>query len=157
MLRAHLLPNQWQTLDREAPTHIAVPSGNRLAIQYEPGRPPILAVKIQEVFGWKATPRIAAGRVPLLLYLLAPNQRPQQITEDLESFWNNGYPVVRGNFVAATRSTPGPKTRGRLRPNGDHNGGDGQATLRLFENDERVCGHWLQRVSSTSRNNRLRL
>ena len=98
VLRSKLLPHQWQTLDREAPTHIAVPSGNRMAIQYEPGRPPILAVKIQEVFGWRATPRIAGSRIPLLLHLLAPNHRPQQITDDLESFWNNGYLIVRGEL-----------------------------------------------------------
>jgi ATP-dependent helicase HrpB len=97
-LRSQLLPHQGQALDREAPTHIAVPSGNRLPIFYEPGRPPILAVKIQEVFGWRATPRIARGRVALLLHLLAPNHRPQQITDDLESFWNNGYPIVRGEL-----------------------------------------------------------
>ena len=98
LLRSKLHPHQGQMFDREAPTHIAVPSGNRLAIQYEPSRPPILAVKIQEVFGWRATPRIAGGRVPLLLHLLAPNHRPQQITDDLESFWNNGYPIVRGEL-----------------------------------------------------------
>ena len=98
LLRSKLLPHQGQTLDREAPTHIAVPSGNRLPIHYEPGRPPILAVRIQEVFGWRTTPRIAGGRVPLLLHLLAPNHRPQQITDDLESFWNNGYPIVRGEL-----------------------------------------------------------
>ena len=98
VLRSKLLSHQGQTLDREAPTHIAVPSGNRLTIQYEPGRPPILAVRIQEVFGWRTTPRIAGGRVPLLLHLLAPNHRPQQITDDLESFWNNGYPIVRGEL-----------------------------------------------------------
>ena len=98
VLRSKLLPYQGQSLDREAPTHIAVPSGNRLPIQYEPGRPPILAVRIQEVFGWQATPRIAGGRIPLLLHLLAPNHRPQQITDDLESFWNNGYPIVRGEL-----------------------------------------------------------
>lgn len=98
LLQSKLLPHQRQTLDREAPTHIAVPSGNRLPIQYEQGRPPILAVRIQEVFGWQTTPRIAGGRIPLLLHLLAPNHRPQQITDDLESFWNNGYPIVRGEL-----------------------------------------------------------
>lgn len=98
VLRAQMPHHLLQSLDREAPTHIAVPSGNRLPIQYEPGRPPILAVRIQEVFGWRTTPRIASGKVPLLLHLLAPNHRPQQITDDLESFWNNGYPVVRGEL-----------------------------------------------------------
>jgi ATP-dependent helicase HrpB len=55
----------------------------------------VLAVRIQELFGWKETPRIAAGRVKLLLHLLGPNYRPQQITDDLASFWANGYPTVR--------------------------------------------------------------
>jgi ATP-dependent helicase HrpB len=69
-----------------------------VAIQYDPDRPPILAVRIQEIFGWKNTPRIAGGRVPLLLHLLAPNHRPQQITDDLASFWNNAYPIIRGEL-----------------------------------------------------------
>ena len=64
-------------------------------IEYEPGKPPVLAVRIQEVFGWTETPRLAGGRVPLLLHLLAPNHRPQQVTDDLRSFWENTYPVVR--------------------------------------------------------------
>ncbi len=86
---------QLRLLDREAPERIAVPSGNRIRLEYEPGRPPVLAVRIQEVFGLRQTPRIAAGRVPVLLHLLAPNMRPQQVTDDLESFWANTYEVVR--------------------------------------------------------------
>ena len=62
---------------------------------YEEGRPPVLAVRIQEVFGLRDTPRIAGGRVPVLLHLLGPNMRPQQITDDLASFWANTYPQVR--------------------------------------------------------------
>ncbi len=58
-------------------------------------KPPVLAVRIQEMFGVAATPRIAAGRVPLLLHLLGPNHRPQQVTADLASFWQNGYPEVK--------------------------------------------------------------
>ena len=84
-----------QTVEREAPERLTVPSGNRIRLTYEAGRPPVLAVRIQEVFGWKQTPRIAGGRVPVLLHLLAPNMRPQQVTNDLASFWANTYSDVR--------------------------------------------------------------
>jgi ATP-dependent helicase HrpB len=94
-LQGRLNPQQTAALQREAPEKIQVPSGSWIRIEYAPGKPPILAVKIQEVFSWQQTPRIAGGRVPLLLHLLAPNMRPQQITEDLASFWRSGYSEVR--------------------------------------------------------------
>jgi ATP-dependent helicase HrpB len=87
--------DQLRLLDREAPRRIEVPSGSSIRVDYEVGKAPILAVKIQEIFSWKATPRLAFGRVPLLLHLLAPNQRPQQITDDLASFWATGYTMVK--------------------------------------------------------------
>ena len=90
-----LEPYQRQAVEREAPERLVVPSGSRIALRYELGRPPVLAVRIQEVFGWTETPRIAGGRVPVLLHLLAPNYRPQQVTDDLASFWTNTYPQVR--------------------------------------------------------------
>jgi ATP-dependent helicase HrpB len=62
---------------------------------YEEDKPPVLAARIQDFFGWKDTPRIAAGRIRLQLHLLAPSQRCQQITEDLASFWENTYETVR--------------------------------------------------------------
>jgi ATP-dependent helicase HrpB len=80
---------------REAPERILVPSGNRITLAYEPGKPPVLAVRIQEIFGLRETPRIADGRVPVLLHLLAPNMRPQQVTSDLASFWRTTYAEVR--------------------------------------------------------------
>ncbi len=86
---------QLQTIEREVPERIQVPSGSQIKLRYEPGKPPILAVRIQEIFGLEETPRIAGGRVRVLLHLLAPNYRPQQVTEDLRSFWENTYPVVR--------------------------------------------------------------
>ncbi len=86
---------QQQTIEREAPVRITVPSGSAIKIEYSRGKPPVLAVKIQDVFSWKATPRIAKGRVPLLLHLLSPAMRPQQVTDDLASFWANGYPEVK--------------------------------------------------------------
>jgi len=93
-------PAQLQVVDREAPERLAVPSGSRVAIQYKAGKRPVLAVRIQELFGLAETPRIAGGRVPLLLHLLAPNMRPQQVTDDLKSFWNNAYQQVRKDLRA---------------------------------------------------------
>jgi ATP-dependent helicase HrpB len=89
-----------QAIDREVPERIEVPSGSRIAIQYERGRPPILAVRIQEVFGLLETPRIARGRVPVLMHLLAPNMRVAQVTDDLASFWANTYELVRKDLRA---------------------------------------------------------
>ncbi|HVS38100.1 MAG TPA: ATP-dependent helicase C-terminal domain-containing protein, partial [Gemmataceae bacterium] len=91
---------QRQAVEREAPERLAVPSGSRIALKYEQGRPPVLAVRIQEVFGLAETPRVAGGRVRVLLHLLAPNYRPQQVTDDLASFWANTYPVVRKELRA---------------------------------------------------------
>lgn len=84
-----------QTIEREVPDRITVPSGSRIRLLYEPDRVPVLPVRIQEVFGLTQTPRIAGGRIPVLLHLLAPNMRPQQVTDDLASFWTNTYPDVR--------------------------------------------------------------
>jgi ATP-dependent RNA helicase HrpB len=94
-LRGLLIFSQLAALDREAPERLAVPSGSRIRLVYEVGKPPVLAARIQELFGLAETPRIAAGRVPVLLHLLAPNLRPQQVTADLRSFWENTYPQVR--------------------------------------------------------------
>jgi ATP-dependent helicase HrpB len=82
-------------IERLAPAEIELSNGNRHVIAYEAGKQPILAVRMQELFGVKETPRIAGGRVPLLLHLLGPNYRPQQVTSDLASFWQNGYPEVK--------------------------------------------------------------
>jgi ATP-dependent helicase HrpB len=99
-LQGSLTHAQRQAVEREAPERLAVPSGSRLALRYELGRPPVLAVRIQELFGLRETPRLAAGRVPVLLHLLAPNYRPQQVTDDLASFWANTYPQVRKELRA---------------------------------------------------------
>ena len=95
VLKGQLSAEQLAAVDREVPERLRVPSGSQIALRYEPGKPPVLAVRIQEIFGLSATPRIAAGRVPLLLHLLAPNMRPQQITDDLASFWDRTYAEVR--------------------------------------------------------------
>jgi ATP-dependent helicase HrpB len=81
-------------IERLAPTHLEI-KGKRHRLAYEPGKPPVLAVRIQEVFGVTETPRLAGGRLPVLLHLLGPNHRPQQVTDDLAGFWERTYPQVR--------------------------------------------------------------
>jgi ATP-dependent helicase HrpB len=88
-------PQQRRRLDELAPTHVEVPSGSRIAIDYGDGSAPALAVRLQEVFGWVETPRIAGGRVPLTLHLLSPARRPVQVTRDLAGFWRGTYFDVR--------------------------------------------------------------
>lgn len=82
-------------LDEEAPATFGVPSGSRIRIDYSDPEAPVLAVRLQEVFGLAETPRIARGRVPLTLHLLSPAGRPVQITRDLASFWSDTYFEVR--------------------------------------------------------------
>jgi len=84
-------------LDELAPTHVAVPSGSRVGIDYS-GEVPVLAVRLQEMFGCADTPRIAGGRVALLLHLLSPARRPVQVTRDLASFWANAYRQVKSDL-----------------------------------------------------------
>ncbi len=100
LLKSRLTYAQREAVDREAPERLAVPSGSRIALTYDVGRPPVLPVRIQEVFGLRETPRIAGGRVRVVLHLLAPNMRTQQITDDLASFWANGYKQVRKDLRA---------------------------------------------------------
>ncbi|MDX1945109.1 MAG: ATP-dependent helicase HrpB [Pirellulaceae bacterium] len=99
-LKGRFTWQQLQSIDREAPERLAVPSGSQITLTYEVGRPPVLAVRIQEVFGLLETPRIAGGRVPVLVHLLAPNMRPAQVTSDLASFWANTYLQVRKDLRA---------------------------------------------------------
>lgn len=86
---------QQQALDKLAPTHIAVPSGSRIQIDYLSGNKPVLAVRLQEMFGLDKTPAIVNGKVPLLLHLLSPAGHPMQVTEDLAGFWANSYILVK--------------------------------------------------------------
>ncbi len=82
-------------LDEHAPETIQVPTGNRIKLQYSMGQPPVLAVRLQEIFGLSDTPRVAGGRVPVTMHLLGPNFRPVQIKSDLRSFWSTTYFQVR--------------------------------------------------------------
>nr|WP_183547103.1 ATP-dependent helicase HrpB [Nocardioides albus] len=96
-LRAMVPWPQAGRLDDLAPERVQVPSGSSVRIDYS-AEQPVLAVRIQEVFGWTAAPVLADGRVPLLLHLLSPARRPAAVTADLESFWDNGYPGVRADL-----------------------------------------------------------
>jgi ATP-dependent helicase HrpB len=116
VLQGRLTAAQRHAVEREAPERLAVPSGSRLLVRYEVGRPPVLAVRIQELFGLRDTPRVAAGRVPVLLHLLAPNQRPQQVTDDLASFWSNTYPQVRKELRARYPKHAWPEDPGSATP-----------------------------------------
>ncbi len=84
-----------QQLATLAPTHLQVPSGSRIPLVYKAGESPVLAVRLQEMFGLDRTPAVCQGRVPVLLHLLSPASRPVQVTSDLGGFWNNGYHEVK--------------------------------------------------------------
>ncbi|HYD31963.1 MAG TPA: ATP-dependent helicase HrpB [Azospirillaceae bacterium] len=87
-----------KALDELAPTHLSVPSGSRVRVDYD-GDEPVLAVRLQEMFGATGTPRIAGGRAPVLLHLLSPARRPVQVTRDLAGFWANTYKEVKRDLA----------------------------------------------------------
>ncbi|PZE22110.1 ATP-dependent helicase HrpB [Paenibacillus xerothermodurans] len=95
VLQSALTWEQRRTLDDHAPTHIVVPSGSRIPVDYIEPAAPALHVRLQEMFGLQETPRIAGGKVALTLHLLSPAQRPVQVTRDLASFWRNTYFEVK--------------------------------------------------------------
>lgn len=98
-------------LDELAPARIEVPSGSRIRLDYPPSGEgsPVLAVRIQELFGLEESPRVAGGRVPVLLHLLGPNYRPAQVTSDLRNFWKSTYPQVRKELRARYPRHPWPE------------------------------------------------
>ncbi|SCL48049.1 ATP-dependent helicase HrpB [Micromonospora citrea] len=96
-------------LDDVAPERIAVPSGSRIRVDYADPAAPVLAVKLQETFGWRDAPRVADGRVPVLLHLLSPAGRPVAVTADLASFWRTGYPRVRAELRGRYPRHPWPE------------------------------------------------
>jgi ATP-dependent helicase HrpB len=105
------LPGGWaqrQELERLAPAALEVPSGSHITLDYSDPAAPVLAVKLQELFGLTETPAVAAGRVPLLLHLLSPGGRPAQVTRDLRSFWKKGYFDVRKDLKGKYPKHPWP-------------------------------------------------
>jgi len=97
-LLARLDWKQRQALDDLAPTHLTVPSGSRVPLDYQSGEVPVLAVRLQEMFGATDTPVIAGGKVQVLLHLLSPARRPVQVTRDLKSFWSSSYRAVKADM-----------------------------------------------------------
>ena len=125
ILRGALTWAQRARLDDAAPTHVAVPSGSRLPVDYSDPAAPALAVRLQEMFGLAETPRIAGGAVPLTLHLLSPAHRPVQVTRDLAGFWRTSYfdfrKDLRGRYPKhhwpddPLRATPTSRAKGRGR------------------------------------------
>lgn len=99
---------QGKILEELAPSHISVPSGSRIRVDYR-GEVPVLAVKLQELFGLRETPTVAEGRVPVMLHLLSPARRPLQMTRDLASFWSKGYAEVRKDMRGRYPKHPWPE------------------------------------------------
>ncbi|MEA2813700.1 MAG: ATP-dependent helicase HrpB, partial [Rhodospirillaceae bacterium] len=97
-LKALVPWDKQRTLDRLAPTHIDVPSGSRVPVDYANPAEPTLSVRLQEMFGLLDTPRVGGGKVPLTLHLLSPARRPVQVTRDLASFWASGYRAVKAEL-----------------------------------------------------------
>ncbi|MDG4837968.1 ATP-dependent helicase HrpB [Micromonospora sp. WMMD967] len=112
-----LLPwAQAARLDEVAPERIEVPSGSRIRVDYTDPAAPVLAVKLQETFGWSVAPRVGDGRVPVLLHLLSPAGRPVAVTADLPSFWRTGYPQVRSELRGRYPRHPWPEDPGTATP-----------------------------------------
>ena len=107
-LKSRLDWAQRQRIDALAPTRITVPSGMERRIDYAQGRAPVLAVKLQELFGLADTPRIADNRIALTLHLLSPGGKPLQITQDLRGFWQRTYPEVKKEMKGRYPRHPWP-------------------------------------------------
>ncbi len=109
ILRHQLSREQARELERLAPSHIIVPSGSRIALEYTTEEHPILAVKLQELFGLTETPRIVDGRVAVTIHLLSPAARPLAVTQDLRSFWQNTYQEIRKQLRSRYPKHPWPE------------------------------------------------
>jgi len=107
-LRARLSWEQQRLLIERAPASLLVPSGHRVTLDYASGDIPILAVKLQEMFGLADTPKITGGRVKVLLHLLSPARKPVQVTQDLKGFWNSGYQQVKKELKGRYPKHPWP-------------------------------------------------
>ncbi|MCO7223173.1 ATP-dependent helicase HrpB [Pleionea sp. CnH1-48] len=99
---------QQQQLDELMPTHWPVPSGSKITLDYMQGEQPILAVKLQEMFGVKESPRVAQNRIAVVVHLLSPARRPLQITQDLANFWSHGYDDVKKEMKGRYPKHPWP-------------------------------------------------
>jgi ATP-dependent helicase HrpB len=97
-VRALLAPEQHAALERHAPERLRLANGRTPALHYAADGPPHVALRVQELYGLTGAVRIAQGRVTVLFHVLAPNQRPVQITSDLSGFWEKDYPRVKNEL-----------------------------------------------------------
>lgn len=100
---------QQQALEELAPTRLTIPTGQSVTLDYTAENGPVLAAKLQALFGWTETPTVASGRVPVVIHLLSPAQRPLAVTADLASFWRNAYPEVRKDMRGRYPKHPWPE------------------------------------------------
>ncbi|KXS53744.1 MAG: ATP-dependent helicase HrpB, partial [Marinobacter sp. T13-3] len=100
---------QQQQLDELAPKALTIPTGQKVTLDYTADNGPVLSAKLQALFGWTDTPRVAGGRVPVVMHLLSPAQRPLAVTADLASFWANAYPEVRKDMRGRYPKHPWPE------------------------------------------------
>jgi ATP-dependent helicase HrpB len=95
VVRSWLSPAQQEMVEKQAPQRIRLPGGTNVRVRYEPGQAPVISATIQQLYGLDEVPRIGFGRIPVAVEALAPNQRPQQKTQDMASFWKNAYPLLK--------------------------------------------------------------
>jgi ATP-dependent helicase HrpB len=100
---------QQQQLDQLAPRTLTIPTGQKVTLDYAVENGPVLAAKLQALFGWTETPTVAGGTVPVVIHLLSPAQRPLAVTADLASFWKNAYPEVRKDMRGRYPKHPWPE------------------------------------------------
>ncbi|MDB5642882.1 MAG: ATP-dependent helicase, partial [Hyphomicrobiales bacterium] len=115
-LRALLPWSMIRRLDDEAPTHFEAPTGSRVAVDYEADGGPVLAIRVQELFGLSKHPALAGGRVPLTLHLLSPAHRPIQITRDLPGFWAGSWAAVKADMKGRYPRHPWPDDPAQAAP-----------------------------------------
>jgi ATP-dependent helicase HrpB len=95
VVKSWLSPVQLEMVDKQAPERIKLPSGFGAKVRYEKDHPPVISATIQKLYDLETVPVIGFGRIPVVVEALAPNQRPQQKTQDMQSFWKNAYPLLK--------------------------------------------------------------
>ena len=95
VVKSWLTAAQRDMVDKQAPEKITLPSGFGARVRYEPGQPPVISATIQKLYGLEESPKVGFGEIPVVVEALAPNQRPQQKTTDMKSFWQNAYPLLK--------------------------------------------------------------
>jgi ATP-dependent helicase HrpB len=95
VVKSWLTPVQREMVDKQAPEKIKLPSGFGCRVRYEPNQPPVISATIQKLYGLEESPKIGFGQISVVVEALAPNQRPQQKTTDMKSFWTNSYPLLK--------------------------------------------------------------